>query len=180
MDYRTIIGIIATLIALIGYISYFRNIFAGRIKPHAFSWFVWGVIGITAFAAQVVKDAGPGAWVTGVTGLASIVIAVLALRKGVVDFPVFDWVCLGGAFLTLLLWWYTHDPTLAIIMITATDLVAFLPTFRKGYIMPYEEDIFAFSLGSVKYGVSLFALGTLSVATVLYPAYLVIVNGLLS
>ena len=177
IDYKIILGVLAILIGLISYVPYFRNIFSGRTKPHAFSWFVWAILTGIAFAAQVVEHGGAGAWVTGFTAFICFVVFLLALYKGKRDFPLFDWLCLVSAFVAMGLWWYAKDPTGSVILITITDALAFLPTFRKGYYKPREETATTFALSATKFFVALFALEAFTFVTVLYPASLVIMNG---
>ena len=61
---RTFLGIFAIVIGIYSYIPYFRDIVAGRTKPHAFSWFVWALLTGIAFFAQLHGKGGAGAWVT--------------------------------------------------------------------------------------------------------------------
>jgi hypothetical protein len=51
LEYQIILGILATIIVLAGYLSYFRDVLFGVAKSHAFSWLIWGVLnGLTFFA----------------------------------------------------------------------------------------------------------------------------------
>ena len=178
LEYKVILGYVAIAIGLISYIPYFRNIFSGATKPHAFSWFVWSLLTGIAFAAQLVKEGGAGAWVTGVTAVACFTIACLALVKGKRDFTLFDWIAFVGALLALVLWQLTHNPTLAVMMVCITDILSFMPTIRKGYYKPFEEGALTFSLSSLKFLIAIFALQSYSLATWFYPAWLVATNGL--
>ena len=171
------LGGLAVIIGFVGYVPYFRTIFSGKTKPHAFTWLVWGVLTAIAFGGQVVGKGGAGAWVTGVTAVVSFTIFALALVKGKKDFPLADWLCLGGCMVALALWAITKDPLLAIILITVIDTVAFIPTIRKSYAEPDSEPAFTYALSGVKFLISLFALQQLSTVTVLYPASLVLANG---
>lgn len=177
MNYRDFLGVLAIVIGLIGYVPYFRSIFNGKTKPHAFTWLVWGILTAIAFGGQIVGKGGSGAWVTGVTAFISFTIFVLALVKGKKDFPLADWLCLGGCMIGLALWAITGDPLGAIILITVIDMLAFAPTFRKSYSKPYSEVAFTYALSGIKFLVALFALQQLSAVTVLYPASLVLTNG---
>lgn len=152
--------------------------FNGKTKPHAFSWLVWGILTAIAFGGQVVGKGGAGAWVTGFTALVSFTICGYALAKGKRDFPLADWLCLAGCMLALVLWAITNNPLLAIILITIIDALAFAPTFRKSYSKPYSEPAFTYTLSGLKFLVGLFALHEVSTVTVLYPASLVLTNGL--
>ncbi len=175
---RELLGITAVIIGLIGYVPYFVTIFNGKTKPHAFTWFVWGLLTAIAFGGQIAGNGGAGAWVTGVTAFISFTIFALALVKGKKDFPLADWLCLAGCMLALALWAFTDNPLSAIILITGIDLLAFIPTFRKSYRKPYSEPAFTYSLSGLKFVVGIAALEQFSAVTVIYPASLVLTNGL--
>jgi hypothetical protein len=172
------LGILAIVIGFIGYVPYFRTIFSGKTKPHAFTWFVWGLLTAIAFAGQIAGKGGAGAWVTGFTAFISFTIFVLALAKGKKDFPVADWLCLVGCMLALALWAFTNDPLSAIILITVIDMIAFIPTFRKSFNKPYSEPAFTYTLSGLKFLIGIIALEELSAVTVIYPASLVLTNSL--
>jgi hypothetical protein len=176
MDYKTILGVTAVIVGFIGYVPYFRNIFKNKTKPHAFSWLVWGILTAIAFVGQVVGKGGAGTWVTGFTALICFSIFALSLIKGRRDFPLVDWLCLAGAGLTLVLWALTKNPLTAIILVTFIDMLGFFPTFRKAYLEPNSETAFTYTLSGLKFLISIFALGTLSTLTILYPASLIITN----
>ena len=54
LEYKIILGVAAVLIGIAAYIAYFRNIFAGKTKPHAFSWLVWGIPALETFSIATV------------------------------------------------------------------------------------------------------------------------------
>lgn len=167
---------ISTLLALIGYAYYFRDIFRGKTKPHVFSWFVWGVLTTIAFVAQVVDGGGIGTAVTAVSALFCFVVTAFAIRTGERSFPLSDWLALFSAGVALVLWWITDDPLLSVILITITDAAAFLPTFRKSYHKPYEETLIEYFLAGIKFVFAIPALEVLTLTTWLYPASLLVMN----
>lgn len=177
MNYRDYLGVLAIIIGFIGYVPYFRNIISKKTKPHAFSWLVWGVLTGIAFFGQLADRGGAGAWVTGFTALVCFTFFILALQRGHKDFPLFDWFCLAGAGLGLLLWFLTNNPLLAIVLITVIDMLGFIPTFRKSISKPYEETAFTYTMSGLKFVVAIIALQHYSWVTVLYPASLVLTNG---
>ena len=178
MEYQILLGVIASVIGLVSYVPYFRDMFRGKTKPHPFSWFVWGLLTAIAFFAQYAKDAGAGSWATGITAVACLIIAVCALFYGEKRITPLDWWCFAGALAGALFWAITSNPVAAVIIVTVTDAIAFIPTFRKGYAKPYEETILTFSMSVLKFVFAIFALQSFSVATVLFPASLVLSNGL--
>jgi drug/metabolite transporter superfamily protein YnfA len=177
MLYKEILGAVAVVVGLIGYAPYIRDVLRGTTKPHLFSWLLWGVIEITAFIAQVQKGAGPGSWVTAVSALFVCFIAYKAMMVGEKNITTLDWLGFAGAFLGIIAWIFTQNPTGAVIIITITDACAFIPTYRKGYQRPDEETITEFGTSSAKHAIGLLAIKSYNIATSLYPASLVLTNG---
>ncbi len=173
---KNFLAVVAGIIMCLSAIPYIIDILRKQTKPHAFSWLVWTLLMSTAFAAQFVSGAGPGAWVTLVNAMLVLVIFLLSLRFGERQFDHFDWLCLAGALLAMGLWWLTSNPTAAVILVTVTDAVGFIPTFRKGFRKPFEETLSLYAFGAVGLALSLFALDAYSLTTWLYPASLVVTN----
>lgn len=178
MDYRVALGVIATVMALVSYVPYIRDMVSGRTKPHAFTWLVWATLTAIAFAGQTADNAGPGSWVTGFTALVSFGIFAVALRHGEKEIVPLDWISLAAAGLGLVLWALTDQPLLAVVLITVIDALGFVPTFRKSYSRPFEETAVTYAISGLKFVVAILALENLSLVTWLYPASLVLMNGL--
>lgn len=177
MDYKIILGTIASIVSLIGYVPYIRDIFRKKTKPHVFSWLVWSFSAGIVFFAQVVKGAGSGAWAMGIAVVVSFSIAVLAAFKGEKKITFLDWLAFSGALVGLVAWILTDNPLFAVILVTITDALAFIPTFRKAYYKPYEETLFTWFIASTKFIIVLFAMNTYNATTLLYPIYLTLSNG---
>ncbi len=60
---RAILGMTAALLAIIVHIPYLLHTYQGRTNPHAFSWFIWALLGCIGYFGQKSANAGPGAWV---------------------------------------------------------------------------------------------------------------------
>ena len=176
--FKEIFGLIAILIAIISYVPYFAGIYKGAVKPHAFTWTIWGILTLIAFFAQWSDGGGAGAWVTGFTALVSFFIVLTAIRNGFKNITKTDWSSFAVAVLSIPLWIITKNPLWSVILITVIDALGFYPTIRKSYTNPYEEPAVTYGLSSIKFIFAIFALGNFSVITVLYPASLVLANGL--
>lgn len=176
MEIRTILGSVAVAVGLIGYIPYIRDIFAGRTKPHAFSWFIWGLLTLIGFLAQVADNAGPGAWITGFSAFVCLWIFILALQRGEKQIVALDWLSFFSALLALLLWFFTQTPLYSVILITLIDVLGSVPTIRKSINKPQQETRSAYFLSGLKFFIALFALSNFSIITWLYPISLVIQN----
>lgn len=177
MDYKIVFGLAAVVISFVGYVPYIRDIFYGRTKPHVFSWLIWSLSGGVGFFAQIVSGAGSGAWIMGLGFAVSSIITILAFRQGEKTITVSDWVAFSGALVGLILWQLTDNPLLAIIFITITDALAFIPSFRKAYYKPEEETFITWFISSIKFLLAIIATQSYSLTTLLYPLYLFLSNG---
>lgn len=175
-NYKTIIGLVAVAIAAISYVPYFKDVFAGKTKPHAFSWLVWGVLNAVIFAGQVADGGGAGAWVVGFTAVVTLGIFVLSLKKGEKDIRLFDWFCLVAAGLAIIPWIVTENPLASVILITIIDLLGFIPTIRKSYHEPHQETLVTYVLSTVKYFFGIVALQNYSAVTLVFPIAMVAIH----
>jgi hypothetical protein len=176
MDYKILLALLGVLIGTGGYIIYIFGVFRRGVRPHAFSWLVWGTLMGIGFAVQFAEHAGAGSWPMGLGAGACLLIFVLALIKGNRAFTVFDWTCLALALLGIVLWVVTDSPVTAAILITVADAIGYAPTFKKGYRLPREENLAPYSIGIMTTVLSIFALTNYSLATWLYPASLAVTN----
>jgi hypothetical protein len=178
MDYKTILGFIAVVISVFGYAPYFRDIFSGKTKPHAFSWLVWGVLNAIAFAGQVHGSGGAGTWAVGLTAVVLFAIFILSLVKGEKNIKPFDWFCLGGAAIALVLWIITDRPLISIVLITIVDALGFLPTVRKAFSKPHQETLITYGINTMKYALVVLALQNYTAITTLFPLAVALMNAL--
>lgn len=176
MDTNQIIGIFSLIVGIYSYILYYQDIFAGKTKPHRFTYLVWTLITAISFFGQITSGAGPGAWVMGLTVLACAGIFALSFKYGEKNIVLADWLALTGAILALISWIITKSPTLAAILISITDALALIPTIRKSYHKPYQETLAAYFISGLQFAVSLFAIQTYSIATTFYPASIALIN----
>jgi hypothetical protein len=171
-----VIGILALVIAIISYTIYITHTLKGWTKPHAITWLVWALLNGFVFAEQLAAGAGAGAWVTGAAAVANILIAGLALFKGERSITHLDWLCLALTVALLLSWQSIDDPTVAVLLAIAIFMIGFIPTLRKSAKSAHEETATTFALNGVKFLLAIAALSTISVATVVYPLVLGLVN----
>lgn len=176
MDFKTVVAIISVVLTLFGYFFYFRDIFAGKTKPHAFTWLVWATLTSIAFFGQFSDNAGAGAWVTAVTAIFSYIIFGLALTRGEKDITRSDKYFLGASLLAIIPWLVTNDPLISIILVTVIDFLGFLPTIRKSIKKPYEETLITYFFSGLKFVFAVIALDNYSVVTWLYPTSLLLAN----
>jgi hypothetical protein len=127
-----------------------------------------------------VRGAGPGAWASGISAVANFGICIASLFYGARSIKPMDWVYLAGALAGLVSWLIAGDPLLAIVLVTATNSLAFGPTFRKSYERPHEETGLTYLLSAVKWALACTALESISVTTALFPLSSFVLNAALT
>jgi hypothetical protein len=178
MDFlKPYFGVFAVCIGLLAYIIYISGTLKNQIKPHAFSWLLWTLTTAIVFTAQIAKGGGAGAWSTGFTCTVCLAIGIISLFKYDKAYALSDILFISIALLALLPWFFTQDPTTSVILISSIDVLGYGPTIRKSYRFPHEEKAISFGLNSVKHLFSLLALQNFVLATWIYPASQIFMNG---
>jgi hypothetical protein len=171
MFHKEILSAFAIALTLIAFLPYIRSIITGTVRPHVFSWVIWGTTTFVVFLAQLEDNAGAGAWPIGVSGTITILVAGLAyLKRGDVSITGADWFFLLAALSSLPFWYFTADPLWAVVILTIVDLFGFGPTIRKAYNFPQSESVLFFVLFMTRNILVLAALENYSLTTVLFPA----------
>ncbi len=179
-DFKTSISIIAILLTFIAYIPYVRDTLHGKTTPHIYTWFIWGLVTAIAFGLQVEGGAGVGSWVTFAVVIACFFVFLLGIRSGKKDITNLDTIFFILSLIALFLWLIAKQPILSVILVSFTDILAFIPTIRKSWNKPYSETLFLYSLNSFRHGLSLLALEHYSIVTYLYPLTWTFANALFS
>ncbi len=178
-DYHIVLGIVAVLLTFTGYGLYFRSLFKEGTKPHPFTWFLFAVLDGTVFVAQVWSGGGPGAWATGAGTLLASLVFLLALQRGEKRITRIDWACLVIALVGIAGWIATSNALVAVALASMCDAIAKVPTFRKSYVRPHEESLSVWSVDIIRFTLSIVALSSITWTTALFPAEVVLTNGLL-
>ena len=134
--------IISTLLMLWGGYAYFRDTLAGRTKPNRVSWFLWALAPLVSFSAAFSVDADIWASVRVLVG--GVVPGVVFLgsffnRKSYWKLTWFDWFCGGLSLTALLFWQLASSPLIAVLLATAANTFASIPTFIKAWNFPETE-----------------------------------------
>ncbi len=179
MEYQIILGAVATIVGLSGYLPYFKDLIKGSIKPHMFSWLVWGLAeGLSAYGSFI-KGGGAGTWFSGAGACLCFVVFFISISRGEKRITRLDCIGLGGALAGIVIWIATSNPLGAVVMAAMVDSLGFIPTFRKSYSKPGEEAISIYLTSFFGFGISLLALQAVNLTTVLYPAVATITAGAL-
>lgn len=169
-------GSVSALLGLIAFLPYVYALYHRRAKPHCFTWFLWGLMMTIAFFAQVTGGAGPGAWITAMSAFAYTGIGVYGLLHGEKHITRTDWMTLACALSAIPLWYITKNPLFSVLLISAIDVLAFVPTYRKSWTKPHEEPISTFAITAVALGLSVVAMDDINMITAFYPVTLALTD----
>ena len=171
MNDKQLLGAIAIGLTIVAYFPYISSIIQNKTRPHVFSWVIWGTSTCIVFLAQLADEGGAGAWVIGFSGIISIYVAYLAyIKKSDSSITRIDWIFFIVAMTSLPLWYLTSDPLWAVVILTTGDVLGFVPTFRRSYLNPFEDQLKFYVVMAVRNIVVVFALQNYSLTTVLFPA----------
>ena len=179
MDYRSVLGIVSVILQICCILPYFVGIFKGRIKPHGFTWFLWGTLCGISLCVQLYEKAGAGAWLSMINTVAPLSVAALAFRYGTFTATRSDWVVLVIALLALPLWVFTQNPLWSVLIVCGINILATIPTLRKTWLKPHEEYPFTFFVGGIAAFLSIAAMDHLRVTVFLYPLVIAVSNMIL-
>ena len=169
--YKELLSAIAIAITFIAFIPYITSILQNKTQPHAFSWIIWASVTFIVFLAQLADGGGAGAWPIGISGVITLFVAVLAyIKKSDHMIEKKDWLFFIMALTAIPFWYVTSNPLWAVLILTSVDLLGFVPTFRKAYRYPYEEQLTFYVLIASRNLIAIVALEHYSLTTILFPA----------
>lgn len=174
---KALLSSAATLITIFAFVPYIRGILTSTIRPHVFTWIIWGLSTFIVGLAQFTARAGVGVWPILISGLITFYIAWLAYRKtsDTTITPV-DWLCFIAALSAIPCWYLTHDPLSAVIILTIIDLLGYGPTLRKAYIHPHEEQALLYGIMTFRNMLVIGSFEEYSLTTLLFPIATIIAN----
>ncbi len=174
MTYYQAASLAAIILTFVSYAPYIIDIRKGVMKPHFFSWVIWSITTSVVFFAQVSAEGGAGAQPTGVSAVITLYVTWLAWRlHGDIAITRADWAFLWAALASLPLWYFTADPLGSVVILTVVDVLGFGPTLRKLYSHPHEESPLFYFLFALRSAISLLALESRTLTTMLFPIAMV-------
>lgn len=176
MEYHAVVSALAVALTFMGYVPYIYDTLKGRTQPHLFTWLSVSLTSSVICALQILGGAGVGAWPMVVVSGLCVLIFTLSLQKGTKNVTILDFVFFILAIAGLLLWLFIDQPLLAVIVITSSSVISYLPTVRKSWSEPYSETLVSYQITGVRHVLSIIALEKINLLTTLFPAVWAIGN----
>ncbi len=169
-DLKTILGIAAVALTLLGYLPYFYSILQKKTKPHLYSWLIYALDAFIIFALQITHGAGVGSISVLAVGLMCLIVICLTLRnKEKLDITYADKVFSVLALVALILWLFVQQPLLSSMLIMIVDIMGFAPTVRKSWKKPYSETPVFYAINILRFTLTIASIQEYSIITTLYP-----------
>lgn len=173
-------GQLAGVLGALGYPFYFIAIQTGKIKPSKATWVVWAGVGLMLLITSYASGTRDGIWIPVAYFVGPLITAILCFKKSQGGWELTDKVCLGIAGASLLLWWFTGSPVLALAANLVADGAGSWPTIQKSYHDPESEDRWAWGIWITANGINLFAVEHWTFAGCAYPVYMASASGLIA
>lgn len=175
IDIQQMLGILAGIISFGAYLIYIRSIIKGESKPNRATWFIWTFMGLVLAVSYYFSGARNTIWAPIVEFIGPLLISLLAIKYGEGGLrDKTDLLCLGGAFISIVLWLIFDSPVLALVINLAIDAFALIPTIKKSFLRPQGENFWAWLGTGVGDTVNLFAIEKATFGVVVYPVWMLI------
>ena len=179
MNSKDLLGLLSILIIIVVTLVYIRHMRSGQLKPHILTWIIWALTTGIAAAARTTDGAGAGVWGQWASAASCVVVALLAMRHGEKNITRIDIGLFLAALAAIPAWLLTEHPLAAVIIVTAIDVIGYIPTFRKSYLRPREEAIYNFVGANIIHVLALAATASYTMTNTFFQIVLFGVNSLL-
>ena len=170
-DLHSVIGVMAGIVGLLGFVPYAVAVLRGTTQPSIASWIIWTALGTVISASYFSADSASSWWLTASYAVGPFVILFLSLKVGRFRWDRVDSLYIGGALIGLVWWWLSGVAAAAQVVSIVVDLLGAIPTVKKCWLDPESEDPTAWWVFLLASLLNLFAVERWSLASGLYPVY---------
>lgn len=168
MDTKIAFTVVATVVGIIGFVPYVKDIFLFKTKPHLYTWLIWSITQGTAILGIWYGGGGWGVLNLTVGTIFVIAIFLFSVKYGTKNITKSDTVILVAALCAILVWWQLHAPLISIITVSAIDFISYIPSFRKSFHEPWSETMGTWILFAISDIFAMLALSEYNLLTLIY------------
>ena len=173
---RIIIALVASVVNIIGYIPYTRDILRAKARPHPITWGIWTILVSISAVNQVKNGGGYTSFFIISSAVLVAMVFLLSLRYGAKGITLLDKVCLTLALLLLAYWLTLHETRISTAIAITIDAIGAIPTVIKTYRFPATETYPEWILAGIGGFLTIFAVPRLDWALLIYPVYVFLMN----
>ncbi len=175
-DPKFVLAVVASVITVVAFIPYIRDIFRRQTQPHIYTWLIWIITQGTAIAGAIVGGSNFGVVSIVVSLFFVFVVCILSLKFGTKNITKLDTVTFIAALFAIVVWWQLDNPVLAVIMVSVIDGIGYIPTFRKSFQEPWTETALFWFLMALSSFFTVLAIAEYNLLTLTYMATLTVAN----
>ena len=138
-----------------------------------YTWLIWTITQGTAVGAMIVGGGGIASISFAVATLLVFVVFLFSFRYGTKHVTRSDTALLCVALLAIVAWVLLDTPLVSVVLVTAVDLLGYIPSIRKSYAEPQTETLSTWFLFTIS---NFFAIAALSEFNVLTLTYIVAIT----
>jgi len=166
--------LLGTVFNLMGSTTYAYQTLKGKTQPNRVSWFLWAVVPMIAFVAQLNEGVGLQVLMTFMVGFGPLLVFASSFvnRKAYWKISRLDIICGVLSVLAVALWWMTGKGNVAIALSIAGDFLAGVPTLIKAYKQPETEHPDVFRNGAISALITLLTIKSWTFASYGFALYI--------
>ncbi len=169
-------GYISGFLVFLCYFPYIKDTLQKKTQPERASWLIWTVLGSIAFFSQFAKGATDSLWLTGVETVGVLIIFLLSIKFGVGGLTKKDLIALLIALLGLIIWYFTKEAAIALLIVIGIDAVGGFLTIQKAYLDPGSETMATWLLAGISGIFAMLSVGSWDLILLIYPFYIFLQN----
>lgn len=172
------IFILTILLLIIAYFPYWRGILKKIIHPHPLTWLAWTIVTLVLALIYLFNNGGFQTWISFLLVINDIAIFIASLvLKQKIQITKIDILCFVASLLALIIWLVVKLPTWSVVIITASQLIAFIPSIRKAYHRPYDESALTWGIHGFRYGLMTLLVAVASFTTLINSVFWATIYG---
>jgi hypothetical protein len=175
-----IFGYISGLLFMFSVVPYVRSILKGNTKPQRMTWLIWTILVFIAFFSQLAKGATWSLLLTAGDAVTIVIVFIFSFKYGVGGFRKIDILSLIGALVSLLLWYLTKEPAIALFLIILIDLIGSNLTILKTWKNPETENWVGWAMCGVGGLFGILSVGSFNFILLAYPIYICLINSIMA
>ena len=169
-------SLFATLLTVVAFFPYIRDMFLRKTTPHLYTWLIWGITQGTAVFGMIAGGGAVASISFAVATVLVLFVCVCSLRYGTKHITRFDTTLLFVALGAIVLWWFLDNPLLSVVLVTAVDLIGYVPSIKKAYKEPQSETLSTWVLFSIGNIFAILALSEFNFLTLTYMGAITLGN----
>ncbi len=173
--------LVGALLNITGSLTYAWSTLKGSTKPNRVSWFLWMVIPMIAFFAQIGEGVGLSSLMTFMVGFGPFLVLTASLmnKKAYWKVSKLDKWCGALSVFAVVLWLVTGTGIIAIALSIVADLLAGVPILIKAYKDPESENHSVFRNGVISAVITTLTIQKWTFASYAFPIYIFLICSVL-